>query len=73
VIAQLLDVLRVLAGRVTLARPYMCEDCPRLRRSLTAAQYRRWAEDYVVLCRCGQPMTVVNHPSYADFRVETSR
>jgi hypothetical protein len=70
--ARLLDVLRVLAGRVTLVRPYVCEDCPRIRRSLTAAQYQRWVEDYVVLCRCGQRMHPAPHPSFADYRPKVS-
>ncbi len=72
VITQLIDVLRVLAGRVTLVRPYVCESCPRIRRSLTPAQYQRWAESYVVLCRCGQRMDLAPHPSFGDYLPKVS-
>lgn len=67
-LATLLRLVYFLAGRVPLARPYVCDDCPRLRRSLTAAQYQRWVKDFVVLCRCGQRMALAQHPSFADFR-----
>jgi hypothetical protein len=72
VIAQLLDVLRVLAGRVPLVRPYVCESCPRIRRSLTAAQYQRWVESYVILCRCGQRMDPAPCPSFGDYLPKVS-
>lgn len=61
-----------LLNRTVLARPYVCEDCPRIRRSLTSAQYQRWAEAYVVLCRCGQRMAPAQHPTFADYRPKVS-
>jgi hypothetical protein len=72
VIAQLYAFARVLAGRVTLPRPYVCSDCPRVRRSLTAAQYREWVRTYVVLCRCGQRMAQVEHPAFVDYQPKVS-
>jgi hypothetical protein len=68
----LLRLAYFLLDRTVLARPYVCEDCPRLRRSLTAAQFRRWLEDYVVLCRCGQRMAPAQHPTFGDFRPKVS-